>query len=149
MENVLFFFSSLFLADSDRGNIISSIDEGANYNYWHEFVNMMITLGVIVALLFFTVWMLKKLNRSRGRHLNKMNAIQILEKRALNPKAALYLVKIQNKKIVISESASGIQLICECEQELEKIAVEDEEVSLSPFAMMLGNKIKKLFVKNE
>jgi flagellar biosynthetic protein FliO len=148
MERMLFFFSHLFFADADSHTILAVAEEGKSYNYWQEFVNMLITLGVILGLIFVTVWLLKRFMASRGRQLNRSSSIQILERRQLNQKSALYLVKIHQKKVVISESPAGIQLICECgEEEESRDEVEDEELSPS-FSTLLKDKIKNRFLRN-
>ncbi len=99
----------LFLADS----LLDAATEGTTYNYWAEFVNMLITLFVIVALIIVSVWVLKRVMRSRFKQLNDSTAIKVLERRALNPKASIYLVDILGKGVVIAESQSGISLIKE------------------------------------
>ena len=114
------------------------------YNYWKEFTNMLITLGFVLGLIIFTVWMLKKLMASRSKHLNASTSIKILERRALNQKAALYLVSIAGKEIMISESPAGVQMICDCPQQ-EKVEVIEEEKPQQTF--FIAEKFKKYFVR--
>ena len=87
--------------------------EGSTYNYGSQFVNMLLTLGFVLILIFASVWLLKKIMRARLKTLNQCNGIKILERRPLNPKASLYLVDILGKGVVIAESVAGIHLVTE------------------------------------
>ena len=107
LNTLLFIFTPLF-ADDTINEITAK--EGKTYNYWGEFVNMLITLAFVLVLLFATVWFLKKIMRSRVHSLNRSNGIKILERRPLNSKASLYLIEILGKGVVIAESQAGIRL---------------------------------------
>lgn len=87
------------------------LSQGKTYTYLSEFVNMLISLGVVLTLLMATVWVLKKIMHSRLTHLNNTSAIRVLEKRVLGQKSALYLVEVMGKGALISESSAGIQMI--------------------------------------
>lgn len=116
------------------------------YNYWGQFFSMLLTLGFILCLIFVSVYFLKRVMRSRMHQLNKSTGIKILERRALSSKSSLYLVDILGKGVVISESASGINVITEfpvnmnVEDMLEKLQ-QDEAPS---FKDSLIKKIRKL-----
>ena len=110
----LMFFTSLF-ADETVNEITK---EGPSYNYWAEFVNMLLTLGFVLILIILSVWVLKKIMRSRIHILNRSNGIKILERRPLNQKSSLYLVDILGKGVVIAESPAGIHKICEFSDEV-------------------------------
>lgn len=88
-----------------------------SFNFKSAFINMLATLLFVLALVWATVWLLKKLLRSRLHAHNLSSSIKIVEKRVLGPKAALYLVELPGKRIVISESVSGIALVTELEEE--------------------------------
>lgn len=123
--------------------------EGQSYNYMGQFVNMLLTLGFIVVLIFVSVFVLKKLMRSRIQHLNKSTGIKILERRALNSKASLYLVDVLGKGVVISESPSGIQVVTEfpadanVEEMLDNLYEEPAEMKQT-----FAQKMRKLAAKN-
>lgn len=120
---------------------------GQSYNYFEEFVNMMITLAMLLGLAIITLMVVKKVMRSKLRHAQANVAIKILEKRALNPKASLYLVEILGKAVVISESPQGIQLITEIPAEVNHQAPfeEPEKVSKSQFKELLQSKLGMIF----
>jgi flagellar biogenesis protein FliO len=84
------------------------------FNYMNDLINMGLTLIFVLGLAFFSLLFLKKMMRSKVRALNHGTGIKVLERRALHPKASLYLVDILGKGVVIGESATGgIQFITE------------------------------------
>lgn len=155
MYKLFFFFFCLIqplMAEESQSTFVEFAEqaaEGQTYNYWGEFVNMLLTLLFILGLIFLSVWALKKIMRSRIQHLNRSTAIKILERRPLTQKSSLYLVDILGKGIVISESPSGIQLVAEfaegtkVEQLMEELGQEPAPIS---FKKALTNKIRKLAI---
>ncbi len=146
-----FFFTSL-LADETVSEFLGNTPDTQSYSYWGEFVNMLLTLGFILILIFVSVWVLKKIMRSRVQNLNRSNGIKILERRPLNSKSSLYLVDILGKGVVISESQSGIQVITEFSDttkidELYEHLQEEQEPRLS-FRETFTKKLRKLTSKN-
>lgn len=140
----LLLFTPLFAEDTI--NEITA-KQGQDYNYLSDFINMLFTLAFVIVLIFVTVWVLKKILRSRVQTLNRTNGIKILERRPLNQKSSLYLVDILGKGVVISESPSGIQVITEFAEnvKIEKL-FEQLQVEQKPrisFKETLINKFKK------
>jgi flagellar protein FliO/FliZ len=72
--------------------------------YKHTFMKMMFSLLAIVFLGFITIWMFRKISKSRIEAINNLRSIKILEKRVLSPKSMLYLVEFEGQKLLISES---------------------------------------------
>lgn len=144
----LFFFTPLFGEDI-TGEIAK---ESQSYNYWSEFVNMVVTLVFVLILIFAAVWLLKKIMRSRVRTLNRSNGIKILERRPLNPKAALYLVDILGKGVVISESQAGIHVVTEFPENLkvEELLEQMQEANKpkASFKEMFAKKMRKTTNEN-
>jgi flagellar biogenesis protein FliO len=73
------------------------------------FGKMFLTLIVLLLLLFISYWFLRKLIRQRMEKGASDSSIQILEKRMLSPKTTLYLVEIDQKKVLIAESQLEIR----------------------------------------
>ncbi len=111
--------------------------EGQSYNYMGQFVNMLLTLGFILILIFISVYVLKRIMRSRIHQLNRSTGIKILERRALNSKSSLYLIDILGKGVVISESPAGIHVVTEfpgdvkVEKKLEELLEEPSDIKIS------------------
>jgi len=145
----LFFFTPLF-ADDTINEITAK--EGQSYNYWSEFVNMLVTLAFVLILIFATVWLLKKIMRSRFQTMNRSNGIKILERRPLNPKASLYLIEVLGKGVVIAESQAGIQVVTEFPEtmKIEEIFEQfrkEQEISPS-FKETFAKKLRKVVSSN-
>jgi flagellar biogenesis protein FliO len=123
---------------------------GQSYNYWGQFVNMVVTLGFILILIFISVYVLKRLMRSRIQHLNRSTGIKILERRSLNSKASLYLIDVLGKGVVISESPAGIQVVTEfpsdvkVEEKLEELLEEP-----TPIRESFTKKLRRMLPKSK
>ena len=120
--------------------LASDFSEGKSYNYWGEFVNMIITLLIVIALIFLSVIVLKKIMRSRMLQVNQGAKIKVLERRAINQKTSLYLVEIAGKAVVIGDSPAGLNLITELP---DLVLDEEEEIAPHPFTSKLRSLIKR------
>jgi flagellar biogenesis protein FliO len=122
---------------------------GQSYNYWGQFVNMLLSLGFILVLIFVSVYFLKRLMRSRIQHLNRSTGIKILERRALNSKASLYLIDVLGKGVVIAESQAGIQLVTELPNDVN-VGEKLDELAEEPTAIKesFAQKLRRIASKN-
>jgi len=73
-------------------------------DYGMMFVKMFLSLIALVALLGITVWFLRRLINQRMQKRGGGQLIHILERRAISPKTLLYLVQIDNQKVLLAES---------------------------------------------
>lgn len=80
-------------------------------NYEHAFIKMIATLVGLLALVFFTIWVLRKLSHGRLGSFGGQKAIQILEKKPLSPKSMLYLIEVSGKKVLIAESQLEVRTL--------------------------------------
>lgn len=98
----------LIAASSDAPPLLDAIDGQLTTvppgEYGATFVKMILTLVALIGLLFLTFWFLRRLIQQRLQKGNSQHAIQILEKRMISPKTMLYLVEVENKKILLAES---------------------------------------------
>jgi len=81
--------------------------------FFKEFLNMLTTLGLIIAALLFLSWFVKRMMNTRVQQLNTSSLIKIIERRSISPKAQLYLVEIHGKTLVLGESHLGLTKITE------------------------------------
>jgi flagellar biogenesis protein FliO len=72
-------------------------------SYKAAFTKMIFLLIGIIALAIFTLYMFKKISRSRFFH-HDDKAMKILEKKPLSQKSMLYLMEIEGSKVLIMES---------------------------------------------
>jgi flagellar biogenesis protein FliO len=110
--------------DDDFAMNDSEAEEGNKFvppSFKHAFTKMMIALVVLVILVALTFWSLKRLNRAKFHQANNTQSIKIIEKRIISPKSILYLVEVENEKVLIAESHLEVRPI----QKLTKSTIED------------------------
>lgn len=79
-----------------------------NDRFYTEFLNMLATLGLVIAIILIAAWALRRLLNTRLEQINTTSIIKIVERRALSPKSAVYLLEIYDKIVVIAETHAGI-----------------------------------------
>lgn len=82
------------------------------------FVKMILAFLAIIVLLFGTYWFLRRLIQNRLQKGVGDQAIQVLEKRMISPKTMLYLVEVENKKVLLAESHLEIKRLESFTEEL-------------------------------
>jgi flagellar biosynthetic protein FliO len=82
-----------------------------------DFINMLASLGLIIAILLIATWILKRLLNTHLQQVNSSSNIKVLEKRALSPKTAIYIIEVNNRNLVLAESVNGITRLSEDYQE--------------------------------
>ncbi len=112
---------TIFKTDKDKNLIVQetpaekTLNEEVSQEYkpveykW-AFLKMLFWLAVLIFFFILTFYMLKKMSHSRITAANQNKKIKILEKRALSPKTAIYLVEYENKKILIGESQNELKM---------------------------------------
>lgn len=88
-----------------------------------SFTRMWITIAAALVLLFVTLWLLR---RFKTGHFKKFggnsSTFTIIERKTLSPKTMLYIVEINNKRLLISESQVEVRtltsenMICDLEK---------------------------------
>lgn len=86
-------------------------------SYEATFFKMLLTLAGLIILVFLTIWILKKATNGRFGSMGSQKKINILEKKPLSPKTLLYLIELDGKKILISESQLEVRTISHPAQE--------------------------------
>lgn len=77
-------------------------------HFFNEFINMMTTLGIIVAIVFIGTWFLKKILNTRIEQLNTSSLIKVIERRPINPKTTIFLLEIKGQGVILAESTNGV-----------------------------------------
>jgi flagellar biogenesis protein FliO len=107
-----------------------------------QITSMIGTLVLMIAAVIFLAFVVKKFMNSKMQTINNLNAIKILEKRSLSPKSHLYLIEVQGKQLLISESQMGLNSIAEIPIKENPI---DQKVNCQEtlsFAKLLKSKLK-------
>lgn len=84
--------------------ISTSDPEVVTGNYGFALMKLFLSLAIIIGLLSFTLWFLRRLIRYRQEKGGAIQAIKILEKKMISPKTMLYFVEIEGEKIILAES---------------------------------------------
>ncbi|MDE3056230.1 MAG: flagellar biosynthetic protein FliO [Verrucomicrobiota bacterium] len=91
--------SIMFFADlMDEPTALPTTDFGS------ALLRMVIALAILLFLLGATYWLLRRIIRHRLTKGVGVEAIQLVEKRMISPKTTLYLVSVDNKRILFAES---------------------------------------------
>jgi len=101
--------SSTFLEGSFLEKHLS--DKSKAPTYEHAFIKMILTLAGLVALVFFTLWALRKLSSGKIGGFSSQKKIKILEKRPLSPKTAIYLLELDGRQIFVAESQLEVKTL--------------------------------------
>lgn len=76
-------------------------------------VKMLLTFLALILLLFVSYWFLRRLIQHRLQRGVGRQSIEILEKRMISPKTMLYIVRVENKEILLAESHLEIKVVCD------------------------------------
>jgi flagellar biogenesis protein FliO len=80
-------------------------------SYESAFFKMLLTLGALLVLIFLSVWMLRRISRGGLRQGGSSKSLKILERKAISAKSVLYVVEVEGKKVLISESQLEVRPI--------------------------------------
>lgn len=96
------------IAKPPKNYLDIKVDEKERDHFLNEFINMLTTLGVIVAVILIATWFLKKMVHTKIQQLNTTSVIKIVERRTLTPKTSLYLLDIKGVGFIVAESINGV-----------------------------------------
>lgn len=74
-------------------------------------MKIVLTLAGLILFLLLSAWALKRITGNRGGFFGSSKGIKILERKAISPKSALYLIEVQGKKVLISESQYEVRAL--------------------------------------
>ncbi len=82
---------------------------------WEDFFPLMLSLGFVIALIFLTAWILKKMNKRSGSLgiYGKKNSMNIVECLPITADKQIIIVKVGGKNLLLGVSPAGINLISE------------------------------------
>lgn len=73
-----------------------------------QLLNMALMLGLLIGLLIFTSWFLKKMMQNRLHQVNSQSAIKVLEQRAISNRTTIYALDIEGKTYILAETPNSI-----------------------------------------
>ncbi|MFA6118759.1 MAG: flagellar biosynthetic protein FliO [Parachlamydiales bacterium] len=89
-------------------NLLQSTNQ---MDYKPAFLRMIFILIALLAMIFLVFWLFRKLSGLRTSQANLTKNIKIIETRVISPKSMLYLIEINGKKVLISESNLEVRKI--------------------------------------
>jgi len=72
------------------------------------FVKTLLLVGVLLAITFFALWVLKRIAGGRFEVARRESLVNIIERKGLTPKVSLWVVEIEEQKYLIVEAHSGV-----------------------------------------
>jgi flagellar biogenesis protein FliO len=112
----IFSFFNLFADQMDNIETqIVQVDNTLNtlpeVEFKSVFFKMLFTLIALVVLIVVSFYFFKRFSKMKFSSQNQNSNIKIIEKRVLSPKSILYLIEIDGKKSLISESHLEVRKI--------------------------------------
>jgi flagellar biogenesis protein FliO len=90
-------------------------------DYGAAFFKMILMLVALLVLVVLTVWIIKRWGFGKMGRLKDKQSIQILEKRVLSPKTALYTIEIEGSRLLVVESQLEVRALHQWQVPSEEI----------------------------
>jgi flagellar biogenesis protein FliO len=87
------------------------VEELSGSRFYQEFINMLLTLGLLVGLLIGASWFMKRMMNTRLQMANDSSLIKIIEQRALSQRTTLHLIDLQGSQYLIAETQNALLLV--------------------------------------
>ncbi|MEF9497259.1 FliO/MopB family protein [Chlamydia sp. 04-14] len=115
-----------------------------------EMFKMLGSLMLLLTLFGIGVWAFKKFLKSKGQGFGNTSTIKILDRRSLNQKTCIYIIRVVNKILVIAESGEKITLLSEFppDTDINELLQQNEKKGTSSTSDFLSKSIRK-FHKNK
>lgn len=110
-----------------------------------EMLKMLGSLIIVLSLFGIGVWAFKKFLKSKGQNFGNQSTIKILDRRSINPKTCIYLIRVVNKVLVIAEANDHITLLSEFPPDTDiHTLLQNKDNKNSSTSEMLNRSLKKL-----
>lgn len=106
-------------ADTDS-NEMAAEERPEPPTYEGAFLKMILVLLLLLFVIFFGIWIVRRLSRSRLRMFKEPKHIRIIDRRPLSAKTALYLVEVGDKRVLVAESQLEVKGLATTELEPEE-----------------------------
>lgn len=92
-----------------------------------ELFKMLGSLALVLSLFGVCLWIFKRVLKSKGQTFGRRSTIKVLDRRALNQKTTIYIIKIIHKTLIIAESGDQVTLLSEFPPHTDLQALLQEE----------------------
>jgi flagellar biogenesis protein FliO len=89
-------------------------------HFFNEFIKMLGTLGLLIAVMIFSSWVLKGMLNKQKQKIISSDSIKVLERCQLSHNGFIYLIEVDNKTLLIGESAQNINLLTNLSENPER-----------------------------
>lgn len=79
-----------------------------NSRFIKEFAYMLLMLGILISLVYFAAWFLKRMTTIRVDQLNASSNIKVVEKRVISNKTTVFLLEIGDREILVAETPTTV-----------------------------------------
>lgn len=112
-----------------------------------EMFKILGSLILLLTLFGIGVWAFKKFLKSKGQGFGNSSTIKILDRRSLNPKTCIYIIRVVNKTLVIAESGEKITLLSEFppDTDINELLQQNEKKGPSSTSDFLSKSIRKFY----
>ncbi|MBA3237732.1 MAG: flagellar biosynthetic protein FliO [Parachlamydiaceae bacterium] len=86
------------------------VDEETDH-FFSQFIKMLGTLGLLLAVMIFSSWVLKGMLNKQKQKIISSDSIRVLERCQLSLHGFIYLIEVDNKTLLVGESAQSITLL--------------------------------------
>lgn len=92
---------------------LADMRAATEYSYGTQFLKLVLTLAAFIALILGMAWVYRKFGLRRHLFGNAHALVQILERRALSPKTALFLIEVDGRRLLVGDSPSGVNFVAD------------------------------------
>jgi flagellar biosynthetic protein FliO len=135
VANLVLGRASLALAqgeDPEKAPVPTSSD-GGNVLTWQAWVQMILALALVVALIFLLRWVLKRFGM-RPAPSGAAGELDVLQRRDLDSRHQLYLVRLGEEVLLIGAGPQGLRRLGElpaCNEEPSSVSSDETEKTTS------------------
>lgn len=102
------------------------------------FVKMILSLGAVLALMFGLVYVLKRFVMPGGQLPGQGIGIEVLGRKALQPKKSVVVLKVADRVVVVGMSEQGMQTLTEFSADEIEASVDVRPAQPMPTGTTLG-----------
>lgn len=105
-------FVGMFFLNLVLGHSLHAADEGSGISFTAQFIKLFLVFGIIVLLIYGTIWFLNKFVYRRGNGQSPSD-VTVVSTTLLAPKKFIYLVKVFDRLLVLGVTDSQISNLTE------------------------------------
>ena len=101
-------FATFSFAEDLPPDFKAHLEKNDSEHFFSQFINMLMTLGLIVSIILIAAFFIKKLLHAQIDSVNSKSAIKIIDRLSISTKSTVYILDIQGEKFIVGESINGL-----------------------------------------